>query len=52
MLNQTLDEMPGQMTAYRMGSNLEMGLYICKTIGAFPYTNVRFDGREFLADCV
>jgi hypothetical protein len=48
MLNQTLDEMPGQMTAYRMGSNLEMGLYICKTIGAFPYTNVRFRWNEIL----
>jgi hypothetical protein len=40
--NQTLDAMPGQMTAHRMGANLEMGLYICQSIGAFPYTNVRF----------
>ena len=46
--NDTLDKMPGQMTAFRMGANLEMGLFLCQTIGAFPYTNVKFRWREIL----
>ncbi len=46
--NQTLDKMPGQMTAHRMGANLEMGLFLCQTVGAFPYTNVRFRWNEIL----
>jgi len=46
--NQTLDRMPGQMMAVRMGGNLEMGLYICHATGAFPYTNVRFRWKEIL----
>jgi len=46
--NQTLDQMPGQMTAHRMGANLEMGLFLCQTVGAFPYTNVRFRWNEIL----
>lgn len=47
--NQTLDKMPGQMLATRMGGNLEMGLYICHATGAFPYTNVEFRWKEILA---
>lgn len=46
--NDTLDNMPAQMTAMRMGANLEMGLYLCQTMGAFPYTNVKFRWREIL----
>jgi hypothetical protein len=46
--NDTLDKMPGQMTVMRMGANLEMGLFLCQTIGAFPYTNVKFRWREIL----
>ena len=46
--NETLDRMPGQMMAARMGANLEMGLYICQAIGAFPYTNVKFRWKEIL----
>ena len=46
--NQTLDKIPAQLTAYRMGANLEMGLFLCQTIGAFPYTNVRFRWNEIL----
>jgi hypothetical protein len=49
MPNDTLDNMPGQMTAMRLGGNLEMGLYLCQTMGAFPYTNVRFRWREILS---
>jgi hypothetical protein len=47
--NDTLDRMPTQMMAYRMGANLEMGMYICQATGAFPYTNVRFRWQEILA---
>jgi hypothetical protein len=36
------------MTALRMGANLEMGLFLCQTMGAFPYTNVRFRWKEIL----
>jgi hypothetical protein len=46
--NDTLDNMPGQMTAMRMGANLEMGLFMCQTMGAFPYTNVKFRWKEIL----
>jgi hypothetical protein len=46
--NDTLDKMPPQMTAMRMGANLEMGLFLCQTMGAFPYTNVKFRWREIL----
>lgn len=46
--NDTLDRMPGQMTAGRLGGNLEMGLYICQATGAFPYTNVKFRWKEIL----
>jgi len=46
--NETLDNMPGQFTAARMGANLEMGMYICHATGAFPYTNVKFRWEEIL----
>jgi hypothetical protein len=46
--NDTIDKMPGQMTAMRLGTNLEMGLFLCQTVGAFPYTNVKFRWREIL----
>jgi hypothetical protein len=46
--NQTLDQMPAQMMATRMGANLEMGMYICHATGAFPYTNVNFRWKEIL----
>jgi hypothetical protein len=46
--NETLDKMAGQMTAARMGANLEMGMYICRATGAFPYTNVNFRWNEIL----
>ena len=46
--NETLDNMPGQYTATRMGANLEMGMYICHATGAFPYTNVKFRWDEIL----
>jgi len=49
LLNATMDQIPGQMTAMRMGANLEMGLYLCQTIGAFPYTNVPFRWKEILS---
>jgi hypothetical protein len=47
--SETLDRMPGQMMAARMGANLEMGLYICQAPGAFPYTNVKFRWKEILS---
>ena len=46
--NKTLDRMPGQMMAGRMGANLEMGMYICQATGAFPYTNVKARWKEIL----
>ncbi len=46
--NDTLDRMPAQMMAANMGTNLEMGLYICQAAGAFPYTNVKFRWKEIL----
>jgi hypothetical protein len=49
LLDATMDKMPGQMTAMRMGANLEMGLYLCQTMGAFPYTNVPFRWKEILS---
>ena len=49
LVNDTLDKMPGQMTAMKVGANLEMGLYICQNIGAFPYTNLRFRWNEILS---
>jgi len=49
LLNATMDKMPGQMTAMRMGANLEMGLFLCRKMGAFPYTNVPFRWKEILS---
>jgi hypothetical protein len=49
LVDATLDKMPGQMTATKVGTNLEMGLYICQLIGAFPYTNLRFRWNEILS---
>jgi hypothetical protein len=46
--NDTIDRMPPQMMAMRMGANLEMGLYICQATGAFPYTNVKHRWKEIL----
>jgi hypothetical protein len=49
LVDDTLDKMPGQMTATKIGANLEMGLLICQNIGAFPYTNLRFRWKEILS---
>jgi len=49
LVDDTLDKMPGQMTATKIGTNLEMGLLICQNIGAFPYTNLRFRWKEILS---
>jgi hypothetical protein len=49
LIDDTLDNMPGQMTAMKTGANLEMALYICQTIGAFPYTNLKFRWKEILS---
>jgi hypothetical protein len=46
--NDTLDRMPSQMMTSNMGTNLELGLYICQATGAFPYTNVRYRWKEIL----
>ena len=48
LTGETLDKMPSQMMAARTGANLEMGIYICQTMGAFPYTNMRFRWNEIL----
>ena len=48
LTGQTMDKMPPQMLANRTGASLEMGLYICRAIGAFPYTNFRFRWKELL----
>ena len=44
----TIDRMPDQMMVANMGTNLEMGTYICQATGAFPYTNVKFRWNEIL----
>jgi len=49
LLNDTLDRMPSQMMTANMGTNLEMGLYICHATGSFPYTNVKYRWSEILA---
>jgi hypothetical protein len=49
LLNDTIDRMPGQMMAANIGTNLEMGLYICQATGSFPYTNVKFRWEEILS---
>jgi hypothetical protein len=48
LLDSTMDQMPGQMMMAKSGANLEMGLYICQNIGAFPYTNLKFRWKEIL----
>lgn len=45
---ETIDKMPSQMVTTRTGANLEMGMYICQAMGAFPYTNIRFRWNEIL----
>ena len=45
----TLDQMGGQMNSFNMGANLEMGLFLCQAMGAFPYTNVKFRWKEILS---
>jgi hypothetical protein len=49
LLNETIDRMPTQNLTTNLGTNLEMGLYICQATGSFPYTNVKFRWREILA---
>ncbi len=48
LTGETIDKMPAQMMTMRTGANLEMGMYICQTMGAFPYTNIRFRWNEIL----
>jgi hypothetical protein len=49
LVNDTLDKMPGQMTTMKSGASLEMGLFICQHIGAFPYTNLKLRWKEILS---
>jgi hypothetical protein len=49
LLDSTLDQLPGQMTSVKVGTNLETALLLCQTIGAFPYTNVKFRWKEILS---
>jgi hypothetical protein len=48
LTGETIDKMPAQMMTTRTGANLEMGMYICQAMGAFPYTNFRFRWNEIL----
>lgn len=48
LTGETIDKMPSQIMAMRTGANLEMGMYICQTMGAFPYTNIKFRWNEIL----
>ncbi len=48
LMDGTMDKLPAQFMTTRSGANLEMGLYICQTIGAFPYTNYRYRWNEIL----
>jgi hypothetical protein len=48
LLDQNLDQMPGQLQVYKTGTGLELGLYLCQTMGAFPYTNIPFRWREIM----
>lgn len=48
LMDGTMDKIPSQYMAYRTGANLETGLYICQSIGAFPYTNFRYRWNEIL----
>jgi hypothetical protein len=49
LLNETLDQMSGQIEVGHSGGNLEMGMYICQATGAFPYTNLKFRWKEILS---
>jgi hypothetical protein len=49
LMEGTMDKLPGQFMAMRSGASLEMGLYICQAIGAFPYTNFRYRWNEILS---
>jgi SEC-C motif len=49
LMEGTMDELPGQFMTARTGANLEMGLYICQSMGAFPYTNIRYRWNEILS---
>ena len=46
ILEQTLDEIGPQLNIMRLGTNLEMALYLCQMTGAFPYTNVKYRWKE------
>jgi hypothetical protein len=48
LTGETIDKMSSQIVTMRTGANLEMGMYICQAMGAFPYTNMRFRWNEIL----
>ena len=48
LTGETIDTIPPQTVTTRTGANLEMGMYICQAMGAFPYTNMRFRWNEIL----
>jgi hypothetical protein len=48
LMEGTMDKLPAQVMTMRSGTSLEMGLYICQAIGAFPYTNFRYRWNEIL----
>jgi hypothetical protein len=48
LTGETIDKMAAQIVTTRTGANLEMGMYICQAMGAFPYTNIRFRWNEIL----
>jgi hypothetical protein len=48
LMDGTIDKTPSQIMVYKTGANLETGLYICQSIGAFPYTNFSHRWREIL----
>jgi hypothetical protein len=48
LTGETIDKMAPQVMTVRTGANLEMGMYLCQAMGAFPYTNLRFRWNEIL----
>jgi hypothetical protein len=48
LTGETIDKMSSQIITTRTGANLEMGMYICQAMGAFPYTNMKFRWNEIL----
>ena len=48
LMDGTMDKLPAQFMTTRSGASLEMGMYICQAIGAFPYTNYRYRWNEIL----